>query len=666
VAQPYKRILAIDFESCWDKKHYTLSKSTTEEYVRDKRFKAWGCAYQYLDDLEGHPKWVSRADLQAFFDSIDWSTTAALAHNAQFDVSILSWHYGHVPCFIFDTLSMARALFGVEVGNSLAKLAMRFNLPPKGDALYSTNGIMDELPPAVEEELGVYCEHDTGLCIAIFDELIKDYPTKELRLIDLTLRMYVNPVLELDKHMLVDAIREEKSKREGLLKRLGIEEQELASNDKFAEVLRTMGVDPPTKISKTTGEEAYAFAKNDAMFQALVNHEREDIALLSEARMAVKSTLLRTRAQRFLDVAQRGLLPVPLNYYAAHTGRWGGSKGSGINVQNLTRGSFLRDAVCAPDGYVLVVADLAQIEPRVLAWLADDRYMLKVFASGKDAYATFGALMFGVPGMTKKSHPELRQSAKAALLGCGYGMGWASFAGQLMTGFLGADPVLYGISFAKQLGIRAMHIESFMKDEESVQRMKTIPRTCSNDELALHCAITKKIIDLYRSRAKPVVQFWRLCDDYISKCLVVDPAVARFGGRRTIAHKCLEFGEGRIQLPSGLALKYPDLNGSPDEKGRVQWTYGPRHKKLYGGKVVENITQAVARIIMTDGMLRSQKRYPCVLSAHDEGVSLVPEEEADSAVKWIREQMIKEPRYMPGLPLEVTIGYAKRYGEAKT
>jgi DNA polymerase len=427
-----------------------------------------------------------------------------------------------------------------------------------------------------------------------------------------------------------------------------------------------MGVDPPTKISKTTNKEAYAFAKTDAMFQALVNHEREDISLLSEARMAVKSTLERTRAQRFLDIAQRGALPVPLNYYAAHTGRWGGSKGSGINMQNLSRGSFLRQAVHAPDGYVLLVADLAQIEPRVLAWLADDRYMLKVFGSGKDPYATFGAVLFGVPGMTKDTHPALRQSAKSALLGCGYGLGWASFAGQLMTGFLGADPVLYGISFAKQLGIRAKHCEAFMQDEEFVQRMKTIPRTCSNDELAVHCVVTKKIIDLYRDRAGPVVKLWRLCDDLISKCLVQDSNATRFGGRRTIKHKCLTFSDGKILLPSGLCLRYPDIQGNPDEKGRVQWTYGDkRRKKLYGGKLTENIVQAVARVIMTDGMLRIQKRYPVVMTSHDEAGMLVLEDEAEEAVKWVREQMIKEPRYMPGLPLEVSIDYAKRYGDAK-
>ena len=427
MSQPYETLLVIDFETRWDRREYTLSKMTTEQYIRDPRFKAFGCCIKTYD-VPG-TVWVSHKDLQATFDAIDWSTTAVLAHNAQFDIAILSWVYGAKPCFVFDSLSMARALRGVEVGNSLAKLADEFGLPPKGKAVHSTDGL-EELPEEVEDELAEYCKHDTFLCEEVFKRLIKGYPPKELRLIDLTLKMFTNPVLELDQEMLREAILEESTKRTELLDRLGIEESTLASNDKFAVVLSEMGLIPPKKISKTTGKEALALAKNDAHFQALLNSDNEDVALLCEARLAVKSTLERTRAQRFLDISERGRLPVPLNYYGAHTGRWSASKGSGLNLQNLKRGSFLRKSIQAPAGYSLVVCDLSQIEPRVLAWLCDYSALLGIFESGKDAYAQFGAQMFGIPELSKDSHPDLRQSAKSALLGCGYGLGWASFAAQ--------------------------------------------------------------------------------------------------------------------------------------------------------------------------------------------------------------------------------------------
>ena len=651
----FDQIMVLDFETAWSKKEYTLSKMTTEQYIRDRRFKAWGAAWTWYGSEEA-ATWVPGDELAAFFASIDWERTAVLAHNAQFDVSILSWCYGHVPAFIFDTLSMARALRGVEVGNSLKKLAEAFGLPPKGDAVHSSDGYLDTLPSHIAAELADYCVHDVFLCRKIFDELVQGYPKKELRLIDMTLRMFVNPTLKLDPYMLQDAIKDEKERREGLLAKLGVPEGDLASNDKFAGVLRLMGVEPPTKISKTTGKTAFAFAKNDALFQALINGDNEDVSLLCEARLAVKSTLDRTRAQRFLDIAQRGTLPVPLNYYGAHTGRWSASKGSGINMQNLKRKSFLRRAIMAPEGYVLVVADLSQIEPRVLAWLADYRELLQIFASGADAYAAFGAQMFGIPGLTKESHPDLRQSAKSALLGAGYGLGWASFAAQLLTGFLGAPPIRYDVTFAKQLGVNKEYLDAFVDYEPNVERALAIPRLCGDDEIIIHSVAAKKIIDLYRERASAVRDFWALCDDMLVRALA---------GGKTYRHKCLTFEAGRIQLPNGLHLRYPDLQGNPDEKGRVQWVYGENKKKLYGGKITENVVQAVARCVMTDGMLRIQKRYPCVLTVHDEVVVLVPEDEAESAEKWVLDQMIAEPAYMPGIPLAAETGVAQRYGDAK-
>jgi DNA polymerase len=468
--KPYDKIVVLDFETAWSRAEYTLSKMTTEEYVRDPRFKAWGLCWKEVGTDE-IPVWVRSDRIRRWKSSIDWSRTAVLAHNAQFDVTILSWVYGIQPAFIFDTLSMARALRGVEVGNSLATLAEAFELPPKGKAVHSTDGMLESIPFAVEQELADYCKHDTYLCEQIFLRLIEGYPTKELKLIDMTLKMYTRPLLQLDKEMLAQAIEEERTAREGLLQKLGMEEATLASNQQFAQALKALGIDPPTKISKTTGEEALALAKNDALFQALLNHENEDVALLCEARLKVKSTSERTRAQRFLDIADRGDLPVPLSYYGAATGRWTAAKGSAINMQNLKRGSFLRKAIMAPEGHVIVVGDLSQIEPRVLAWLADYDALLDIFRAGGDPYAQFGSQMFSIPGMTKDSHPVERQSAKSALLGAGYQLGWASFAAQLLTGFLGAPPKRYSREEAKQLGVVGADVQKFLSWDENIKKM---------------------------------------------------------------------------------------------------------------------------------------------------------------------------------------------------
>jgi hypothetical protein len=422
MSAPFDRILAIDFETVYDSREYTLRKLTTEEYIRDVRFKAFGLCVHELGSSEP-VIWIKGRDIADWAATIDWNRTAVLAHNAQFDVAILGWHYNAHPAFIFDTLSMARALRGVEVGNSLAKLAEEFGLPAKGTAINSTDGLI-ELSPRIEKELAEYCAHDVYLCEQIFERLGKGYPKSELRLIDMTLKMYTRPLLELDSDMLTDALYAEREQREALLKRLNITDGVLASNPKFAELLRTLGVEPPMKNKRPTVKtpnpegKTFAFAKNDAMFQALLNGSNEDVALLCEARLKVKSTTERTRAQRFLEISQRGRLPVPLSYYGALSGRWTASKGSAINMQNLKRGSFLRKAIMAPEGHVLAVGDLSQIEPRVLAWLSDYDEMLDIFRAKGDPYAEFGAQMFNIPGMTKKSHPALRQSAKSALLGC--------------------------------------------------------------------------------------------------------------------------------------------------------------------------------------------------------------------------------------------------------
>ena len=652
--KPYDKIITIDFETRWSKKDYTLSKMTTEEYIRDNRFRAFGlCAHELGSDAP--VKWFSGADIPRFLSGIDWGRTAILAHNAQFDVSILEWVYDTHPAFIFDTLSMGRALRGVEVGNSLAKLALDFGLAPKGTAVHSTDG-MDEIPPQIEQELAEYCAHDVYLCEEIFTRFINKYPKSELRLIDMTLKMYTQPVLVLDPNMLTDAILEEKEKRDALLQKLGVEETSLASNKKFAALLDALGVAVPTKTSKFTGKETLALAKNDAMFQALLNGEREDVALLCEARLRVKSTTERTRAQRFLDISQRGSLPVPLSYYGAATGRWTASKGSAINMQNLKRGSFLRKAVMAPKGSQLVVGDLSQIEPRVLAWLSDYSEMLEIFRSGGDPYAAFGAQMFNIPGLNKESHPDLRQSAKSALLGCGYGLGWASFASQLLTGFLGAPPVRYDMAFAKKLGVTKEAVERFLEWDDNVTKMQEIPHTCTDKELLIHCMAAKKIIDIYRSTATPVVDMWNMFGQLIETSL--------YGGKEH-TYKCLTFKKGAIVLPSGMSLLYPDLKRTKDDKGRAQWTYGEDSTKLYAGKITNNVTQGVARCVMTDGMLRVAKRYPVKGTVHDELIAVVPDAEVDDAKTWVLAQMTMEPRYMPGIPLEADGGAHRRYGLAK-
>lgn len=675
----FNQILFLDAETRWSRKPqewcpdgYTLSKMTTEEYIRSPLFKAFGFGYKWLtSNAQWRPgdeisyrdiHWISAAELPVFFAGINWDRTAVVCHNSQFDVAILSWHYGARPAFIFDTLSMARALRGPEVGNSAARLATDFGLPEKRKEIFLTDGLYD-LPEPIERELAEYCRHDVWLCEQFFLRLCLDYPKKELYLIDLTIRMFTEPQLELDRNLLKAAIDESEDTRKAALDSLDVTEGELASNDKFAEVLRSVGVDPPTKISKTTGEEAYAFAKNDAAFLALLNSDDERIVHLCETRLKVKSTQERTRAQRFLDIASRGKLPVPVNYAHTRTLRWGAAKGSNINMQNLKRGGTLRKAILAPEGYQCVAGDLSQIEPRVLDYLSDFQRALEIYRSGKDSYAIFGRIMFGIEELTKHTHPELRQSAKSAKLGCGYGLGWANFATQLLTGFLGAPPVRYDKKFAKQLGIGPAHIEAFFSDtggEERAARLQEIPHTCTKEELIVHAVCAREIIHRYRAASEPVTNFWAFLTRMLVEVLAVPDA-------EPVTYKCLTFMPGKIILPNGLPIIYDKIESEPGPYGKPKYTYwnGKTRKNLYFGIIAENVTSGTARCVIADGMFRGQRRYACAMSVHDEGVWVVPDADVTDAKEWIKAQLIAPCSYLPGIPLDAEVGANRSYGLAK-
>jgi len=636
-------ILTLDFESYYDKV-FGLKKLTMEEYIRDPRFEVLLCGVKMNDS----PTRVFEASLlPELFKRIDWSNTALLCHNTQFDGLILSEKYNVVPAFYLDTLFMSNALQDeVEVGGSLAKLVKKYNIGEKGKEVLDAIGKHKaDFTEEEWEQYKGYCANDVELTYKLFQKLKGNFPVSELKLIDMTIRMYTVPELILDTSLLNSSLDEEEQEIAGLLSSLGVTEEDLASNEKFAEIVRSAGYEPPTKYSAKQDKDVYAFAKNDAGFQQLMqtDHKAE---LLCKARMKVKSTQKRTRSKRLVDIGTRGTLPVPLKYWGAKkTGRFSGTES--INMQNLTRGSDLRNAIMAPEGKQIIVSDLSQIEPRVLAWLAGDTQLLEMLKT-EDPYALFGAKMFGIPDLNKKDHPELRQAAKSALLGCGYGLGYPSFSSQLMTGFMGAPPVLYDWEFAQKIGVPPGKAEQNAKDNWFLHRVKDVIYTCTFDEFIMHATVTEHIINKYRASSPAITKFWDTCEQLIQ---------FMYEGKE-VTYKNIRTGKECIWLPNGMRLFYPGLRKEGND-----WLYG-KNDKLYGSKLTENITQAEARIVMTDGMLRIHERYPIKLTVHDESVSLADLDDTE-APDWIHEQMIVEPPYMPGIPLAADTSTGIRYGDAK-
>lgn len=417
------KLITLDFETYYDDV-YGLNKLTTEEYIRDPRFEAILMGYKVDDGHKGYV--VGRAAIQTMLDSLDVENNAALCHHAHFDGLIMSHHFGTKPKVWFDTLSMARAIHGTEVGGSLAKLLTHYQVGvEKGDYVMQAKGrhLADFGDVTCSDMLmhyGRYCCDDVEGTYRIFQRMLPDFNKAELKQIDMSIRMFTEPQLLLDEQMLRDYAQTIQADKLTLLFEAGVTLDEVMSNEKFAEALQRLGVDPPRKISLTTGKATWAFAKTDKGLQELQEHEDDRVQTLVAARLGNKTTINETRAIRMADMATRGPACMYYKYAGAmQTMRWSG--GDKLNWQNLGRKGALRDSIYAPEGQALVVVDSRNIESRVLDWLAMQEDMLEVYhkfdrGEGPDVYCVMASRLFQRE-ITLADTVE-RQTGKHTKLGC--------------------------------------------------------------------------------------------------------------------------------------------------------------------------------------------------------------------------------------------------------
>jgi len=605
------KIITVDFETYYGKT-LGFKTHTTEEYVRHPDFEVIGVG---IKEGDNETTWHSgtHAAIAEVFKNYDWGNSYVLAHNTAFDGAILSWLFGVTPKGWLDTLSMARALHGVDAGGSLAVLATRYEIGKKGEEV--GNAIDKRRKDFTPEELaryGEYCKNDVELCYELFTIFMQDFPVMELGVINATLKMFVEPILELDLPLLEQHLEDVKERKEKLLAAAAADIDDLMSNDRFAELLKGVGVVPPIKISARTGKKAWAFAKTDEKFKDLMEHPDPRVQVLISARLGNKTTLEETRTQRFIDIAKRGAMPVPLKYYAAHTGRWGGD--DKINLQNLpSRGQNagkLKKAIRAPEGYVIIDADSAQIEARTLAWLAEQNDLVEAFKNGEDVYKKMASAIYSKAenDVTK----EERFVGKTTILGAGYGMGAQKFQDQLKT--FGTD-----ISFGE----------------------------------------AQRIVSVYRETYPAIPALWTAASKALGRIFENKPYA--FGKKGVITVDINNFG---FLLPNGLPLRY-DGFAKIKQDSRDHYVYKTRKGviKIYGGKVVENLCQAIARCVIAEQMLKISKRYKVVLTVHDAVACIAKKEEAEEARAYVETCMRWTPAWAEGLPLNCESGMAESYGE---
>jgi DNA polymerase I-like protein with 3'-5' exonuclease and polymerase domains len=619
-------LITLDYETFYSK-DVGFKKMTTEEYVRHPEFHVIGVGVKINS---GEPVWYSGTHDQVkdyLTNLTDWSDAALLCHNTMFDGCILAWHFGITPKLYLDTLCMARAIHGVEAGGSLKALAERYKLGVKGTEVDDAIGKRRiDFTPADLAQYGEYCKNDVQLTFDLFGELASVFPEDELKLIDMTLRMFIEPAFHVDDALLVARLDELRQEKSDLLKALMVKlecdteeavRKKLASNKQFGALLEELGIKPPMKVSPTTGKDTLALAKNDEGFIALTEHEDPFIQQLCAVRLGTKSTIEESRIARFIDIGARnkGLLPIPLKYYGAHTGRWAGS--DKVNFQNLPsrdkKKKALKNAVVAPEGYVVINCDSSQIEARVLAWLAGQDELVEAFAQGKDVYSIFASKIYERE-ISKANFVE-RFVGKTCILGLGYGTGALKLQHTLKTSPPGAD----------------------LTEEQC-----------------------KDIVSLYRETNDKIIQLWRDGDEVIQDLASWGNTKPYYYGK----HDCLYISREGVRLPNGLHIRYPELYLNTDEdKSRYMYKSRRGPVSMWGGSLVENVVQALARIIVGEQMLKVNERYRVVLTVHDAAVVVVKKQELDVAMKYIIDVMSTPPNWAAGLPVACEANYGESYGD---
>ena len=606
------KLITLDFETYYDKE-YGLKKLTTEEYIRDDRFETIGVAVK----ADGITKWVSgtHEEIKAFLDSYNMHEHFVLGHNMRFDAAILSWHYNIHPLGLFDTMSMGQILHGLTESVSLANLSKFYELGEKGTEVLDALG-KRRIDFTANEMCAYakYCINDVELTYELFCEMKDKFTAPEMKLIDLTIRMFTEPKLELNKGLLIKHLHEVKDAKEKLLASVAVDKELLMSNPKFAELLIEQGITPPTKISATTGKETYAFAKTDEGFKDLLDHENPFVQALAAARIGNKSTLEETRTENFILIANRGKLPVPLKYSGAVVShRWSGV--DGINLQNLPRTSELRRAICAPKGYKLVASDLSNIELRLAYWFAQSHGKIQQIKNGIDLYKQSAADITGTP--YDEVSKDLRFIFKVVNLSGIYGVG----ANKMH-------------SILKQGGV-----------EKDIQEVKNI-------------------VYAYRRANPELVEAWQDAGTMLESVRAGQVYKMGNGGIITsVPH------EGMMK-PNGMLLGLPNLRKLKTDTGE-SWAYDKLMGRtiipeyIHPSKTFQRCIQSLARDIIAEQLIQVSKRYPVVMTVHDELVMLCKDDEVDDCKTYVKQCMTTAPTWCSDLPLDCEIGVGDNYMDAK-
>jgi len=616
----------IDYETYWGTKYSlrTAGMSYTD-YILDEKFQIHGASVAVNKSA---PAFLRKDELIRTVEDAHKEDMKMVCHNTLFDGMITTFDLQLRFPEYFCTLAMLDALYqgAISVGLDNAMVVL-LGMEGKSDIIKRIKDVRTEnITNKQWTELAKYANYDLEATQRLYYEYAHLLPGLEHKIMDIVLRMGLDPKLEFDEKTLLEAVQEaddDRTSRIAAALKLGTSEEELKGNNTFPTLLQRMGYTVPMKKSPTVKDKMIpALAKTDEDFQAMLESSDEKLRALADGRLAVKSTQATTRAYRFKKLHEElGCFPVAYNYARAHT--WRVSGANKVNAANLKQRSKLRTCIKAPRGHVLGVADASQIECRGNGYIAGQQDLLDLFIRGEDPYNAMAADIFGEP-IDRKGNPEHKVKGfigKTATLGLGFQMGGPRFQSTVQT------------KAKVELGI----------------------------DLQISLDESYRIVNLYREKNWKIVKQWETCQNMLFTMVNNETTKFRFAD----AELLVDGPNNKIWFPNGTWLYYPCLSYKNGDFTYIN-RQGPKRlisKYIYGGLLCENIIQHFARNITSSHMVQIARHYPVVLHTYDENVAIIPESEAEKGTKLMIDIMKIPPWWAASLPLDAEGGWAKEYSK---
>ena len=689
---PESTLVVIDFETYWDSKTYTLSKMGPIEYVRNEKFTPQLCAFTLSNgSCCVDCSVVEHERLRTTFENLDTHDVAWCGHNMHgFDSLILSEFFDFHPQKIYDTIAMMRwtGLSRVcrESHAALTEFLGNGN-KAAGTVVSDHKQWPDDFTPEERAFFIQYCKDDAGQCYQNAQAMLPYMTPDALRFMSITARMATEPSFVLDEDLLLEYLSDldaaaDKARQE-LMALFSFQTNAdmlaaLRSADKFADMLRSLGVEPPLKESaaktKTKREKlqlaadagrpgaaeelenmqpvmTYAFSKTDVDFVLMQDHPDPRVALLVRTRLQLNSSIDRSRAETLLKFARMHKpLPIMLGAWLAHTGRYSagasadaGTKTDKLQFQNLSKRDpskrKLRQAIKVPKGKVVVACDSSQIEARGLAFVANEVGLLTQFREGRGPYSELAETIFGVPWQDIKAGAKAgdkqmkmyRNTGKSCVLSCGYGVGHHKYSNTLLR--------------------QGIHL---------------------HEDLDRHHELARYAHGIYRAAHPNIVAFWKTAENVLEAMLRGESGT--FGGPNNDIYTFGIMPVGprtdlcvpSVRFPSGYILRYPGLRAERNDRGKWQFLYDtykgaskiPTH--IYGGAFTNNLVQGLSfvDVIMYQGCRMDEAGIKLACNIHDAWASVVPEEQGEYVKQQMLHYMSMVPPALNGLPVacEAEIG----------